>query len=136
MKKILISLLVLMSINLHGFAIVTTEDSTSVNYIKKHGHSDEMARLMDLQKAQINNTNITYKVADKWYLEHPPEWYDLHLQSWYSEHLPYWIDSKTASKALSNIKYIRKVFMHLDCGLDDEKFMQHNIDYTTRYDDL
>jgi hypothetical protein len=113
MKKSLIVLIALISINLPGFAILTTEDSTSIKYIEHHGYSDETARLIDLQKSQINGTEPTYTT--------PPAWYD--------DKLPNWCDEKKVS-------FIRKVFMYFDCGLDNGKFMQNNIDYTSRYDDL
>ena len=34
------------------------------------------------------------------------------------------------------IKFIRRMAMYFDSGLDDGMFMRNNIDYTTRWDDL
>lgn len=107
MKKFLIVLFVFVAANLPGFAYITTEEAISEEYIQNHGYSDEMSRLIDLQNAQINGEKSKYVGKD-------PEWYNSNKP----------------------VKFIRKVMMYFDCGLDDGKFMQNNIDYTTRYDDL
>lgn len=106
MKKVLFVLFVFTTLTLPASAIITPEDAKSETYLKNHGYSNEMSKLIDLQDSQINGTKFNYKSKD-------PEWY--------SE---------------KKVNFIRKVFMYFDCGLDDGKFMQHNIDYTTRYDDL
>lgn len=107
MKNFLSVLLIFMAFSLPASAIITPEEAKSEKYIQNHGHSDEMSRLIDLQNSQINCHNTTYKSKD-------PEWY-------------------TKDK---KVNFIRKVFMYFDCGLNDGKFMQNNIDYTTRWDDL
>lgn len=113
MKKILITLFALTIVNSPSFATLTTENSTTPEYVEGHGYSKETARLIDLQKAHINNTDVTY-------IEQP---------AWYTDKLPSWATEKRVS-------FVRRVFQYFDCGLDDGKFMQNNIDYTTRYDDL
>ncbi|HNW26141.1 MAG TPA: hypothetical protein PKI94_05045 [Candidatus Gastranaerophilaceae bacterium] len=105
MKKFL-SLFCVLILSSPAFADLSVNDISSQKYIDNHGHSDEMSRLIDLQKSQINEVPTEYKSAQ-------PEIY-----------------LTPVSRAL------RKVFMYLDCGLDDGLFMQHNIDYTTRYDDI
>ncbi|MFA7658203.1 MAG: hypothetical protein WCY19_02085 [Candidatus Gastranaerophilaceae bacterium] len=109
MKKFL-SILFVLSVfsaaNLPGFAAITPEEATSETYIQNHGHSDEMSRLIDLQNAQINCEKTKYKGKD-------PDWY-----------------------ADKKVNFVRKVFMYFDCGLDDNQFMQHDIHYTNKYDDL
>ncbi len=65
-----------------------------------------MSRLIDLQHAQINCTQPKYK-------DNSPEIYK---------------DKK--------VNFIRRVFMYFDCGLEDGKFMQHDIKFTTRPDNL
>lgn len=107
MKKFLLISFILIATNLPSLAFITTDEATSQEYIQNHGYSDEMSRLIDLQNAQINGAKTTYRSND-------PEWY-------------------TANKS---VNFIRKVFMYFDCGLDDGKFMQNNINYSSRYDDL
>lgn len=109
MKKIVTVLsimFVFLSLALPSFAVITPEEAMSETYIQGHGYSGEMSRLIDLQHAQINCIQPKYK-GDR------PEIYN---------------DKK--------VNFIRRVFMYFDCGLDDEKFMQHDIKYTTRYDNL
>ena len=107
MKKI-ISLLFLMSlITLPALAELTTDEAISPQYVHIHGYSSEMARLIDLENSQINGANSKYKRPQ-------PEWY-------------------SSNKAVS---FVRKVFIYFDPALDDEKFMQHEIYYTQKYDDL
>jgi len=105
MKKSLLILLALLVYGLPSFAVITPEDATSEDYIKNHGHSDEMSRLIDLQNAQINGSETHY-------VKKEPAWY--------------------SNKSVS---FIRKVFMQYDCGLDDEKFAEHNTNYTTKWTD-
>lgn len=116
MKKSLslsVILFFFIAVNLPCFAFLTTDDAISEKYIENHGHSDEMARLIDLQHAQINGTAPTYK-------EH---------EAWYTSKLPSWVTEK-------QVNFVRQVFMYFDCGLDDGKFMQNNTKYTSRWDDL
>lgn len=104
MKRNLFILLVLVAVNIPAFAVISTEATTSENYMKKHGYSDQMVELVDLQKAQINGYDSTYE-------RNEPSWY------------------KTDKRA----SFIRKVFMYIDPGLDDGEFMQNNIDFSTNY---
>lgn len=107
MKKVLSLLFIYCAVITPSFAFITPEEATSEVYIKNHGHSYEMSRLVDLQNAQINGTKPTYKSKD-------PDWY-------------------TSNKT---VNFVRKTFMYFDCGLNDNNFMQNNIDYTSRWDDL
>lgn len=110
MKKnlqIISVLFVLLAVNLPSFAAITTDELTSEKYNENHGHSDEMARLIDLQKAQINGVN-THKFNSK-----DPDWY-------------------TSDK---RVNFIRKAFIYFDCGLDDGDFAQHNTKYTNSWKD-
>lgn len=106
MKKLLAIVFILIVANMPASAI-TSDESVSVEYIKKRGHSDEMARLVDLQKSRINGTEPTYINPD-------PEWY----------------------KSDKRVNFVRKMFMYFDPGLDNGKFMHDNIDYTNRWDDI
>lgn len=106
MKKNLLILFVLMVFSLPSFAVITPEESTSQNYIENHDGSHELARLIELQKAQINGTKTNYVSPD-------PDWYN---------------DKK--------VNFIRKVFMYFDCGLDDGRFMKNSSNYNVRFDDL
>lgn len=107
MKNILAIIFIFFVTSLPTFAVITSDEAISEKYIQNHGHSAEMSRLIDLQDSQINGQKLNYKDKD-------PDWYN------------------------SNqfVKFIRRTFMYFDCGLDDGKFMQNNIDYTTRWDDL
>ena len=98
-------------------AAVTNEEIMSDSYIRQHGHSEEMVRLIDLQSSQINGIPSKYKSQN-------PEWYEylgVHDRD-LNEFLP--------------IKFVRKAFMYFDKSLDDGMFMQNDIKYTNRYDDL
>lgn len=107
MKKLLLILSLFAAFNMQAMAFLTPEEATSEAYIQQHGHSDEMSRLIDLQNAQINGARPTYKGKD-------PDWYE-------------------SNKA---VKFVRKVFMYFDGGLDDGKFMQNNCNPSTRWDNL
>lgn len=104
MKKIMAILFVYCVLILPSFAVITTEDTNSPDYIQNHGYSPEMSRLMDLQSAQINGTKPKFKNTD-------PAWYSYTPVAW-----------------------VRKVFMYFDCGLDNQSFMQRQIKYGTSDD--
>lgn len=106
MKKILSILCLYLIVVMPAFSAITTEESTSQQYIESHGYSSEMARLIDLQNAHVNGAEPKYKNND-------PNWYS---------------DKK--------VNFVRKVFMYFDPGLDDGKFGKNTIKYTNRYDDL
>ena len=106
MKKFLSVVFVYMAFILPSLAFLTTDEVKSEKYIINHGHSNEMARLIDLQDTQINGTKSNYKNKD-------PLWY-----------------------ADKKVNFVRQIFMYFDPVLDDGKFMQNNIDYTNRWDDL
>lgn len=112
MKKFLSVLFVLFTVNLQSFAVITPEEATSEAYIQNHGHSEEMSRLIDLQNAQINGTKSVYKEKE----------------AWYTSKLPQYMEKP--------VNFVRRTFMYFDCGLDDGKFMQNDIKYTNRWDDL
>lgn len=106
MKKVLLIYILFLAANLSAFAVVTPEEVTSRQYLDNHGHSDEMSRLIDLQHSQINGVPATF---------------DRKEPAYYAE---------------KKVNFVRKVFMYLDGGLDDQKFMEHEIKYTNRYDCL
>jgi len=107
MKKYLFILFAIAMVNLPAFSVVNTDEAISDTYIRNHGYSGEMSRLIDLQNSQINGISPKFKGTD-------PTW-------------------DTSNKY---VNFIRKTFIYMDPGLDDEKFMQHDIKYTTRYDSL
>lgn len=107
MKKGLFLLLLVCLVHLPSYAVLTPEESISEPYIKNHGHSDEMSRIIDLQNSQINGVKPTYQNND-------PEWYDSNKK----------------------VNFIRKVMMYFDCGLDDGTFGKGNVNYTTRWNDI
>lgn len=107
MKKLLALLFVYCAVSASSYAYITTDDTVSEKYIQNHGHSDEMSRLIDLQHAQINGVKTEYVQPAKWY----NKWTDRHL-------------------------VVRRIFNYFDPATDDGNFMQNNIDYTNRWDDL
>lgn len=107
MKKFLSILFVLTMVNLPCFSAITPEEATSIEYLNNRGYSQETSRLVDLQKRQINGQPVSYKSND-------PDWYHSNKP----------------------VNFVRKLFMYLDCGLDDQKFGQNNIEYTTKWDEL
>ena len=107
MKRFLLILTALLLFNLPSSAEITTDEAISQDYIHNHGYSDQMSELIDLQYAQINGQKPKYKSKD-------PDWY-------------------TTDK---RVNFIRKVFIYLDPGLENGKFMRDNINYTNRWDDL
>lgn len=115
MKKelsILSILFALFLLHLPSYAAITNDDLTSEKYIINHGYSGETARLIDLQRAQINGTTPTYKGKETWYADK--------LSNWFSE---------------KQVNFVRKSFIYFDDGLDDGKFMQHDTKFTNRWDD-
>lgn len=106
MKKVFLILILFLAANLSASAVVTPEEVTSRTYLDNHGHSDEMARLIDLQHSQINGVPVSFDRKEP----------------------AYYADKK--------VNFVRRVFMYFDGGLDDQKFMQHKIKYTNRYDSL
>lgn len=114
MRKKLFVLIIFAAFSLPTFAVITPEEATSNQYLQNHGHSNEMSRLIDLQNAQVNNKEATYKPSQEY---------------WQTVNYPKWCTPK-------KISFIRKVFTYFDGGLDDGKFMRNNINYTNRWDDL
>lgn len=106
MKKIISILCLYMVIVIPVSAAITTEESTSQQYIESHGYSSEMARLIDLQDSHVNGAEPKFKNNDP---------------SWYSD---------------KKVNFVRRVFMYFDPGLDDGKFGNNKIKYTNSYDDL
>ena len=106
MKRILFTLFILFVFTAPAFSVITTEETSSQEYLESHGYSSEMARLINLQNAQINGCKSKY-------ISNEPDWY-----------------------SIKPIYYIRQLFMYIDPGLDNGKFMQENIEYTNKWDDL
>lgn len=106
MKNFLSVLFVFAAFSLPVFAVITPEEATSVKYIQNHGYSGEMSRLIDLQNVQINGAKTRY------------------------------VSKEPALYSDIKVNFIRRAFMYFDCGLDDGKFMQRDINYSTRWNDL
>lgn len=132
MKKFLLLTAVVMLGTMPSFAILTTDEVVSEEYIKHHGHSTELARLIKLQQCQINNEPIesTFKYA-------PNRWYEkIH-----------WSKKATRDETTKNVlrhldpkkpegKYVRTIYNYLDPGQDDGLFMQNDTEFTNSYEDL
>ncbi len=91
---------------LPAFAELTVDDTISKDYLKNHGYSDAIVRATHKSVAQISG-EPTVEVAEKESYNRPV------------------------------IKHLRKFFMYIDPALDNGSFWNnHNINTTTRYDDL
>lgn len=111
MKRVLFIFTCFILIAAPCFAELSVDDVRSREYIINHGYSEEMSDLIDLQYAQINNL--------------PPK--DVEEKSFY----------KGNNKLIKNtLNYTHKLFLYLDCGLDDGKFMRHDIKMAPQFDDL
>lgn len=108
MKKILLLAGLILISNAHSCLAFTNDDATSKDYMKTYDYSDDMVRLVNIQKNKANGLKSTYKYDE-------PDWY-------------------TSNKP---VNFIRKAFMYFDCGLDDHKFMEgDDIHFTSRWDDI
>jgi hypothetical protein len=47
-----------MAFNYSAKADITTQEARDANYIRNHGHSEEMSRLIDLQRQQITGESV------------------------------------------------------------------------------
>ena len=122
MKKFLSIIFLMSAVVLPASSAVTNEEIMSDVFIRQHGHSEEMVRLIDLQSAQINGVPSKYHNQN-------PEWYQQQpFKSFMSSEVDY--------NEVQPIKFVRQVFTYFDKSLDDGKFMQNDIQYSTRYDDL
>lgn len=93
-------------ITIPAFAELTVKDVTDDGYLQNHGHSKEAIWGVKKSIAEVNGEELKRPVENEKY-NRPV------------------------------IKQIRWFFKYLDPALDDEKFMNdHNINPTTRYDDL
>lgn len=107
MKKFLLAIFLLIMAQAQASAVLSDEQVMSPKYIINHGHSKEMARLIDLQSSQINGQKPKYD-------RNEPEWY-------------------TSNKTVS---FFRKWFMIADPALDDQQFMQHDTNFSSNVHDL
>ena len=107
MKKFLSVICLYLVAALPVSAVITPDDATSQGYIENHGHSSEMARLIDLQNAQINGEKSVYVSKE-------PSWH-------------------TSNKFF---RAVRNVFIYFDPALDDGKFQQHDTRFGEGFSDL
>jgi len=125
MKKNLLVLFVLAMAALPGYCVLSTEEALSPSYITNHGYSPEMARLVDLQNSQINNTPITYKQQYK------PRWFAPYLTNQKVKTVVNYLDPQQEQG-----KYTKAIFDYFDPSLDDGKFMQNKIEFGSNPEDL
>lgn len=125
MKKNLLVLILFTMVALPGHCELTTDEALSPEYIINHGHSPEMARLMDLQNSQINNVPTVY-VEKK-----SPRWYKSHITNEKVKNVLLHLDPQEEQG-----KYTKAIFDYFDPGLDDGKFMQNQIHYGNGPEDL
>lgn len=108
MKNTFIIIAIITVIGLPAFSAITPQEAMSDDYIYNHGHSREMAKLIDLQQSQINGGPSKYK------LERPePAYY-----------------------SYTPVKYFREFLNYFDSGREDNTFMKRDIKYTGGYEDL
>ncbi len=109
MKKSLILTLVIIScgFGLQAFSEnVTNRMMTNPDYMKNQGFSEETIRLVQQKKAQDNGKDFIYN-------RNEPEYYKNKY-----------------------IKFFRWVYRCADPAVDDQKFMQHKLQYNVRLDDI
>jgi hypothetical protein len=108
MKKIFAILILFLGMTSFQSAIaaVTASHETDPAVLKNTGYSTEMIRLIGLSKAQVRGKEYSYDRKE-------PEYY----QNKY-------------------VKFFRWVYMQADPAVDDQKFMQHDINYSIKLDDL
>jgi hypothetical protein len=108
MKKIFLVLILFLGMASFQSAIASVSPSHETNpaVLKNKGYSEEMIRLIGLSKAQIAGQEYNYDRKE-------PEYYKNKY-----------------------IKFFRWVYMQADPGVDDQKFMQHDINYSIKLDDL
>lgn len=108
MKKILFLLFIYAVFNLPSYAVLTTDDAISPEYMKTHGYSDEASRLIYIEHQRINGRNDIIKKQE-------------------DAQVPV---SKRA-------KYIKNIFNYIDPATDNGQFGgDHSIRYHSRWDDL
>ncbi len=107
MKKYLLILgLTAIFTALPACAEFTVEDGVSRDYLKNHGYSNSTVRAVEKSMAQTSGVPLAEDIENPYY-ERPV------------------------------IKQVRRFFMYLDPALDEHSFMNdHNVNSTTRYDDL
>ncbi len=104
--KLLLSALIFTFVILPGFTEITTQDSTSSDYLYSHGHSEAVVDIVQMTKAGINGEEyITSAEARR---ANDPKF----------------------------IRWIKNIFIYLDPALDDGKFMNHDIKPSPSYEDL
>jgi len=108
MKRNLIIFSSIAVLTLPVFAELTVNDSSSVDYLKNHQHSDSAIYATQKTKAMVN--------GEKYAVE-PEETFD----EYYDKPV---------------IKQVRRILMYLDPALDDHSFLhEHQINSTTKYND-
>jgi hypothetical protein len=108
MKKLLTIFFAYLVVALPASATLTTDDVRSQEYIINHGYSEETAKIIDLQNAQINGEKSTFVSTSR--------------PIWRSKYKP----------VNMVVDYFRNGFI---CS-DDGQFAKHKIDFNTRWDDL
>src|SRR5574344_616105 len=108
-KYLIIFTLILSSLimqSMSALAIITTDEASSNEYLINRGYSQETIRLIQLSKAQVNGKKFVY---------------DRNEPKYYTDN--------------DYVRFFRKVYMLADPAVDDQKFGQHNINYSVRLDD-
>ena len=106
MKKYLLILTLIAIFTLPACAELTVDDTTNANYLKNHGYSNATVRAVEKSVAQISGEPLPENIEKEYYNQ-------------------------------PVVKYVRKFFMYIDPAMDDHSFMNdHNINTTSRYDDL
>lgn len=130
MKRIIFLIFAMLIANLPSSAVILTEEVTSATYIKKHGYSDEMCRLIDLQNAHINGVDTTYP-------QHVWSGKDIRVPAYIARKLPKGYEQKLADTiSEKRVNFVKKIFCYFDPGIDDGEFGNNKIKYTTGFEDL
>ena len=113
MKKFLLVFGVL-AISLPAFAGLGVEESTSSEYLRNYGCSNEAVKYIQLNKAQVNGEKFVTPLSDLSYRK-------------------YYTDSETWNNIVDKT---RSFFIYLDPSLDGDKFMRQDIKYYANTQDL
>ncbi len=113
MKKILV-LVGILAMSGPAFATLDVHESTSPEYLRNYGCSNEAVKYIQLNKAQVNGEKFVTPLSDLSYRK-------------------YYTDSETWNNIVDKT---RSFFIYLDPSLDGDKFMRQDIKYYANTQDL
>ena len=113
MKKILV-LVGILAMSAPAFAGIGVHESTSPEYLRNYGCSNETVKYVQLNKAQVNGEKYVTPVSDLTYRK-------------------YYRDSEVWNNLVDKT---RSFFIYLDPSLDGDKFMRQDTKFYANTQDL